>query len=81
MIFMGKTGLVFRDCNLTNCDVPIDAVIEGGLHVHISFCVNKHPDWPLDAESENCNHVIDTDTIIIDGQLVDSIYHYEDEVL
>lgn len=82
-IFAGITGLTFRKCNLINCDVPNDAVIEGGLHIHKSLCSNIHPRWVdkgLSAEPENCPHVVDTDTITIDGQIVDTVYHHEDTI-
>lgn len=31
----GVKGLVFRRCSLINCDLPADAVVEGGCHVHL----------------------------------------------
>ena len=83
-IFAGVTGLTFRKCNLTNCDVPVDAVIEGGLRFHKSLCANIYPDWVakgLPAEAVNCVHVVDTDTVTIDGVVVDETYHYEDTMV
>ncbi len=83
-IFVGKTSLTFRNCNLMNCDVPGDAAIESCLNIHKSLCANIHPRWVakgLPSEVENCAHVTITDTVTIDGQLVDTIYHYADTVV
>ena len=80
-IFVGVTGLTFRKCNLINCKVPGDAVIEDSINIQKSLCANLHPEWVakgVPAEVENCAHVTDTDEIWIDGVLVDTIYHYED---
>lgn len=81
-IFTGVTGLVFRDCNLTNCDLPEDAIVEGGIHCHISFCSHEHPKWidkGLTQCVANCSHVTSVDTITIDGVVVDTIYHHSDK--
>jgi len=77
-ICSGLTGLTFIRCNLINCSVPGDSVIEHCLHVQKDFCVHLHPDWGLDAEAENCPHVVDTDEITMDSVVLDTIYHYED---
>ena len=82
-IYEGVTGLIFRKCNLMNCDVPADATIEDCLQIHKSFCSNLHPEWidkGLVVCPENCSHVVDTDTITIDGLVVDTVYHYEDTI-
>lgn len=79
-IFEGVTGLKFKKCNLTNCDLPGDAVTEGCTHTHKTFCTNLNPRWidkGIVACVENCTHVIDTDVITIDGIVVDTVYHYE----
>lgn len=83
-IFVGITGLTFRKCNLTNCDVPPDATLINCSHIHKELCANLHPKWVakgIPAEVENCSHVVDTDTVTIDGVLVDTIYHYEDTIV
>jgi hypothetical protein len=80
-IFVGKTGLTFRNCNLINCDVPADSVIESGIRCHIEYCSNLHPEWVakgLSACEENCSHVTATDSITIDSVVVDTVYHYAD---
>ena len=35
----------------------------------------------IDKCTENCDHVVDTDTIKIDGVLIDTVYHYADKVV
>ena len=84
-VFSDKAGLIFRKCNLTNCIVPADSVIDNCLHNQRSFCANLHTDWVekghLQAEVENCPHVTSIDEIWVDGVLVDTIYHYVDGVL
>lgn len=83
-LFAGVTGLTFRKCNLVNCDVPVDAVIDDCLHIHKSLCSNIHAKWidkGLLVEPENCPHVVDTDTVTIDGVVVDTTYHYEDTIV
>jgi hypothetical protein len=83
-IFSGKSGLTFRNCNLINCDIPADSVVEGGVRCHVSHCSNVHPEWTdkgLTVCDVNCSHVTDTDTVTIDGVAVDTIYHYEDKAV
>jgi hypothetical protein len=85
-ICAGKTGLTFRRCNLLNCSVPGDAVIEGGLTVQKSFCQHLHPEWVATGllaggHPENCPHVVDTDELWAGGSLIETVYHYEDTVL
>lgn len=80
-IFAGITGLTFIKCNLTNCDLPPDAIVIDSPNRHREFCTNLRPrliDKGISACIENCSHVIDTDIITIDGEVVDTIYHYED---
>lgn len=78
-IFPGISGLTFRQCNLVNCDVPADAVVESCNTSQVSRCFHLHPDFGLLEEEDNCEHVVDTDTITIDGQVVDIIYHRKDK--
>ena len=82
-VFEGVTGLVFKNCNLLNCDLPDDAKVEDCLHIHKEFCANLHPEWSayLDAEPEDCSHVVDKDEVTVDGQVVDTIYYYEDKIV
>jgi len=81
-IFEGITGLTFIKCNLTNCDVPEDAELIGSQNIHFEWCSNAHP-WLAERGfvncEENCSHVIDSDTVTIDGITVDTIYHYKNK--
>jgi hypothetical protein len=80
-ILVGKTGLKFRNCNLTNCDPPADSSYDGCQPRHCEFCSNMNPEWiekyGLTQCSQNCIHVKSTDTITIDGIAVDVTYYYE----
>ena len=78
-IFKGITGLRFTKCNLVNCDLPTDAVIEGCLAIHKSFCSHDMPkiaDFKT-ACSNNCEHVIDSDEVTIDGESLGRVYHHK----
>lgn len=84
-IYEGIRGLTFRKCNLTNCDVPPDAVVDDCLVGHVSFCSHLHDRW-LDKNhiaqcGDDCEHLTETDEIVIDGQVVDSVKHYADRVV
>ena len=83
-IFAGVTGLKFTRCRLVNCDVPLDAILEDCANHHINRCTNLDSllvSHGLTACVENCSHVVDTDTVEIDGQVVDTIYHYKHTVV
>lgn len=79
-ILSGISNLTFIQCNLVNCDLPGDAIINGGNSTQISRCSHLHPKWNMDQCVENCQHVVDTDEIIIDSVVVDTIYHYKDTI-
>lgn len=80
-ILVGKTGLKFVNCNLTNCDPPAGSVYEGCQPKHCEFCSNMFPEFPqrygLKTCAENCEHVTSSDTITIDSVAVDTTYYYE----
>lgn len=80
-IFIGKTGLRFINCNLTNCTLPPDAITEGSHPRQRSFCSHVHPRWGLTECIENCEHVIDTDEVTIDDVVIDTTYHYADKAV
>lgn len=78
----GKSGLTFQGCNLLNCSVPGDSIIMDCLTVQKNFCSHIHPGFGLSPECvDNCSHVADTDEVLIDGVLIDTIYHYEDTIV
>lgn len=79
-IFAGVRNLTFRDCNLMNCDLPPDAKVECCLSgAHISFCSHLHPEFPLEPCADNCEHVVGTDEIKVNGVIVETVYQYEDK--
>ena len=55
-IAVGKKGLVFRGCNLMNCDLPPGTITERCLTVHKSLCSHIHPDMGLPKCAEDCEH-------------------------
>lgn len=75
----GVTGLRFEGCNLTNCELPADAVVVDCNRAQIDFCYHLHPELPLPVETADCRHVTASDTITIDGQVVDVEYTREDK--
>jgi len=79
-IFSGVTGLIFRDCNLINCDLPADAVTVRCGTDHYEYCANANPKLVerglLTAEPENCSHVTGSDTIQVAGVTVETVYYY-----
>lgn len=80
-ICVGIANLTFIGCNLANCSVPQDAIVDDCLTIQKNRCSHLHPSWDLVECIENCSHVIDIDKIWIDGILVDTIYHYEDTLI
>lgn len=81
-ILVGVTGLKFTNCNLTNCDIPPDAVTEGCQPRHILWCSNLHPNWieyGLTPCTENCSHVIEVDEVTVDGVSLGKVYNYSDK--
>lgn len=79
-IMVGKP-LTILGGNFTNVRQDAAWNVQGGNWAQISRCGHLHPDWGLDAEVDNCSHVVDTDEVTIDGELIDTIYHREDTVL
>ena len=83
-ICVGKTGLIFRECNLSNCDVPVGSVVEN-CNVHqVSFCTHLHPEAIADgvtACSDNCEHVVSIDEIVVEGVVIDTVYTREDKIV
>lgn len=84
VVCAGITGLVFRNCNLLNCDVPADAVIESCLTVHKSFCSHLHPELiekGLPECTTECQHMASKEPIEVDGVVIETIYTYEDLIV
>lgn len=64
------SGLSFKGCNLFNCDIPEDAIVEDCLVIQKSLCSHLHPNIGLSECAENCEHVVSTDP-----------YEYEDKIV
>ena len=78
-VLSGYTGLTFISCNLMNCSVPGDSVVTDCLTLQKSMCSNLHPDWSISpACATHCLHVYEKDTVTIDSELIDTVYHYAD---
>ena len=84
MIGEGVSGLVFKSCNLVNCDVPEDATVEKCNNCQKSFCSHLHPEWKFEQECERvCEHVSKhVPELVIGGVVVArDIVDYEDKVV
>lgn len=68
-------GLTFRMCNLVNCDLPADALVEGMKAYHISYCGHLNDGYTCAID---CEHVVSSEQIIVDGVVVDTLYEYAD---
>ena len=79
------TDLILIEPNLVNCDIPSKPGIKiiGGLHIQKSFCTHLHPEMspPLPPCPILCQHLLEIDTVIIDGREAEKAYHYEDKVI
>lgn len=81
-IFKGVEDLTFVSCNLLNCKVPKSAVVKDCLTVQKNMCSNLHPEWDWETPcGVVCTHVVDIDTITVDSEVVDTIFHYEDTIV
>jgi hypothetical protein len=81
-ILIGKT-LTINGGNWVNVAQDEAWTVNGGNWTQVSRCSNLHPELiekGLDECVENCSHVVDTDEVWIDGELVDTVYHYNDTV-
>ena len=83
VIYAGQTGLTFRNCNLTNCEIPEDSIVIGSSYPRlVSYCSHNHPEWLVAGYipecATNCVHLTSTDSITIDGVVVDTESYYFD---
>ena len=84
MIGEGVTGLVFRKCNLVNCDVPEGAVVEQCNTCQKSFCSHLHSEWVFEQDCERvCEHVVKhVPELVVEGVVVaEDVVEYEDKVV
>lgn len=83
-ICAGRTGLTFRSCNLCNCAVPAESVVEDCMTAQVSRCSHLNPqlvERGLPECDVNCVHVESVDEIVVDGVVVETIYHRKDVVV
>jgi hypothetical protein len=83
-IYSGYSNITFKKCNLTNCDLPEGSVVVDCLYpVHISFCSHVRPELlnmgVISPCQSDCLHKVSTDTITIDGIVVDIVNYYENK--
>ena len=75
----GAPNMQYVECNLVNCNIGGGAAYDCN-ESQIDFCYWLNPDMGLPVEPENCRHVVDIDTVTIDGQ-TETFYEREDTVL
>jgi len=84
-IFKGVKNLKFVECNLVNCILPDDAVTEHCNTVQKSFCTHvldaKGVHHDLTKCAVDCEHLMETDTIEIDGKAIDTVRHYKHKII
>lgn len=73
---LGVAGLTYRNCNLVNCDV--DGIVEHCNTTQISRCGNLHDGYDCAVD---CEHVTSSESISVDGVLIDTLYEYADKVV
>ena len=83
--FNGKQVVV--EGNGLNCDFPINVAHMSGLGsatpIHKSLCTHIHEELgnAVDPCPEDCEHVIDSDELIVDGVSLGTSYLYEDKIV
>lgn len=82
-IFQGLTGLRFTgNCNLINCNLPTDAIVENGLVIEKQYCSHLHPEMVeagMAKERIDCPHAIWVEPVTVDGQTAVKGYYRYDE--
>lgn len=77
-ICIGRSGLVFRNCNMINVIVPVGSLVIECNTAKKDFCTHIHPEMGLPPEAENCRHMVDINELIVDGVQVAISYNRED---
>jgi len=80
---MADKPLVINGGNFTNVRKDAAWTINGGNWTQVSRCSHLHPELVARGLTEcalECDHLTGTDSVTIDGVLVDTIYHYEETV-
>ena len=80
-VIMSGVQLTINGGNFINVAQDDQWTINGGNWVQIERCANLYPEFDLDPEDINCVHVVNIDTINVDGQNIETVYTYKDTVL
>jgi hypothetical protein len=77
--------LTIRGGNFTNVKKDPNWKIEGGNFTQVDRCSHLNPDL-LEKQlipecADNCKHLTNTDEIVVDGKVVDTIRYYEETVV
>ena len=81
-ICVGVPNVTVLGGNFVNCIAPPTWDKQGGNWGQMSFCSHLHPnrvEHGLPECEEECEHLVDTDTITIDGQEIVVERHYQDK--
>ena len=76
-------SLTIRGGNFVNCKPQAGWVIEGGNWAQVERCSNKNPELValgLPVCDVNCAHIESTDTIRVDGVVVQTVRTYKNSV-
>jgi len=80
-IMVGRT-LTINSGNFTNVRQDPNWIINGGNWTQVSRCSHVRPNLisrGLEECEEDCEHVVDTDVIQVDGVTIETIYYYKDK--
>lgn len=75
--------LTINGGNWTNVKQDPAWTVNGGNWTQVSRCSHLHPEWVakgLDECETECEHMVNKDEVVVDGQVIDTFYEYEDEV-
>ncbi len=79
---MKDLTLTIKGGNFTNVKKQPGWIIKGGNFTQINRCTHLHPELiklGLKECEVKCKHLINTDEVWIDDELIETIYTYEDE--
>lgn len=82
-ILVGKT-LTINGGNFTNVKPQATWTINRPTWTQKSFCSHLHPEWialGMTECAENCSHVVSSEDIVVGGQVIDTVYTYQDTVV
>ena len=83
-MFSGVSGLVFRGCNLINCQLPEDSQCIDCNRASLSFCSHVFPELAargfIGTCAEVCVHMYESETISIDDKEI-TFYEYRNTMV